>query len=364
MAVTIGLFFSNSSLAIAVDDYAAAEVSPTNSGYGLNWDYIYKYKGASSVAVDHYWILTAGHVADDSGAGSLTVGGETYTQQEIVYHPSADLALVRYDKRFPGYYLLHEGEIHDGRSGPRRLYYELVMVGFGFDGTVSSSSFTQGSSRKMRWGTNRGEAETTITVNMGGLVGEATSECFRVDFGLNDTAYEAGANVYDSGGPYFIEDGSSWKLTGINTLRTGSGSTYTGNYAVKTPVYVSWIKSVIADYDSDMDGLPDHWEQSTGETEAGLDPDDDGFTNFDEWIADTDPNSGNSYLQLMAYTNSSILAFSSSDTRSYLIEYTSNLTNQNWQTEIDWFTGTSPATIQPVSTVESNRIYRVRVKLP
>ena len=104
-----------------VNDTISAQ-SPTNEGYSLNWDYIYKYKNASSVAVDHYWILTAAHVGDDEGTGSLVIGGEIYTQQEIIFHPTADLALVRYDKPFPGYYGLHEGEIHNGMPGSSRVY--------------------------------------------------------------------------------------------------------------------------------------------------------------------------------------------------------------------------------------------------
>ncbi|RKX39292.1 MAG: hypothetical protein DRP64_14455, partial [Verrucomicrobia bacterium] len=126
--------------AIAVDDYSVAETNPAVAGYSLDWDYIYKYKNASSVAVDHYWILTAAHVGDDGGTGSLVVDGEAYTQQEIVFHDTADLALVRYDRPFPGYYLLHDDEIY---TGPKQnpSYQELLMAGYGYAGTVSATSF-------------------------------------------------------------------------------------------------------------------------------------------------------------------------------------------------------------------------------
>ncbi|MDH3982507.1 MAG: serine protease, partial [Kiritimatiellaceae bacterium] len=156
-------------LAIAVDDYTVAETNPVVAGYTLDLDYIYTYKSASAVAVDHYWILTAAHVADDPNTKTnLTINDELYTQQEIVFHDSADLALVRYDKPFPGYYSLHDGEIYHEEYEDVRIqgkwvtitnevYEVLIMAGYGFDGTVASSSFTQGTSTGIkRWGTNRG----------------------------------------------------------------------------------------------------------------------------------------------------------------------------------------------------------------
>jgi len=357
--------------AIAVDDYSVAETNPAVAGYSLDWDYIYKYKNASSVAVDHYWILTAAHVADDGGTGSLVVDGETYTQQEIVFHDTADLALVRYDKPFPGYYLLHDDEIY---TGPKQnpSYQELLMAGYGYAGTVSATSFTQsGVAGIKRWGTNRGEGEATLSADItnpsDGII-DVTTKCFLVNFDLGNTAYEAGANTYDSGGPVFIydEEASEWTLTGINLYRSGTGP-YTGNAAAMIHDYISWIKSVIVDYDTDMDGLPDWWEAEHGETEAGDDPDGDGFTNYDEWLADTLPNDGNSFLRVMEYTNATSLVFSSSTNRKYQVQYRIDLadTNEVWQTEpgADWDDGSYPQTARSVSTATSNRFYRVRAKL-
>ena len=92
--------------AIAVADLVVAESSPTQvTAYAdFDWDFVYNYKGSSAVAVDDYWLITAAHVADDGGSGALTIHGEVYTQMQRVYHPTADLALVRYDKALPGFY--------------------------------------------------------------------------------------------------------------------------------------------------------------------------------------------------------------------------------------------------------------------
>ncbi len=356
-------------LAIATTDNTISTGSPTNQGYSLNWDYIYKYKNASSVAVDHYWILTAAHVADDGPSGNLSIDGEIYTQQEIVFHSTADLALVRYDKPLPGYYPLHEGEIHNGKNGAQRVWDSLVMVGYGYTGEVTALTFSQsGTAGTKRWGTNKGTAETSISIDVGGTAGNRTTQCFQTLFSLIDTPYEGGGNVYDSGGPYFIERDSTWKLAGINLYRDGLDP-YTGNRAALISSYVAWIKSVITDYDTDMDGLPDWYETLYAGDGTSMvatnDLDGDQFTNYEEWIADTVPDDGNSYLRISAYTNASEIVFAGSTNRQYRIDYRTQLadTNEVWQTEIDWFTPVSTQSVESVSTSTSKRFYRVGARL-
>lgn len=355
-------------LAIATSSDVISAQNPTNHGYSLNWDYVYKYKNSSSVAVDHYWILTAFHVADDGGSGSLTINGEVYNQQEIVFHPTADLALVRYDKPFPGYYPLHDGEIHNGKKPAARVYYPLIMAGYGYPGSVTAATFSQsGNSGTKRWGTNRGVSETLANADIDGVV--KFTQCFRTDFTISDTPFEAGANTRDSGGPVFIEDGSEWKLTGIILYRNGTDPIWTGNYSAMIYDYITWIKSVIVDYDSDMDGLPDWWETLYGGDATSMEPDDhldsDGFANYEEWLADTIPTDGNSFLKITEYTNANSLVFSSSSNRKYQVQYRTDFmdTNELWQTEADWFDGLSPQTEQSVATSTSNRFYRVRATL-
>ncbi len=363
--------------AIAVSDYSVAETNPAAAGYSLDWDYVYNYQYATAAAVDHYWLLTAAHVADDGkSTTNLTINGELYTQQEIVFHDEADLALIRYDKPFPGYYPLLSGEIYTaatnilpGVPGPpleiTKTYDELVMVGYGYAGAVTNDSFTQsGTHGVKRWGTNRGEwGDYEASVDVGGTAGERTTTFFYLSFSLEDTDYEAGGNIYDSGGPCFIERDGEWKLAGISLLREGDNP-YTGNYAAQLSEYVGWITNTVPDYDSDMDGLPDWWESATGETEAEADPDGDGFTNYEEWIADTDPVEETSQLRLGSYTNAAVLQFSSSTNREYVIESCASLFNQEWQTEIDWFSAAQTQTVQAVAAAATNRFYRVRVKLP
>ena len=361
--------------ALAVADLATSEDPPTDKGYSFNWDYVYNYKGASASAVDHYWILTAAHVADDGGTGSLIIDGETYLQQEVVLHsqisdpdnnPTADLALVRYDKLLPSYYLL-------GNSVP--VGAETVVCGFGRPGDVVSTFFdayftedgTDHSTK--RWGTNKIDRETTTIYTGPSPLGTTTNKGFEISISKDrsnaeKTAYEAGCNVFDSGGGMFFNDGGVWKLVGHMTSRLDNGSNYTGNFAVATKYYVNWIKSVIIDYDTDMNGLPDWWEAEHGVTDPEGHDDSDSFTNYEEWLADTDPNDGNSFLEILDYSVETNLVFSSSTNRTYQVEHKDHLADAAaWQTNVSWFVGSHPQTEQPVSTSPSNRFYRVRAKL-
>jgi hypothetical protein len=361
--------------AIAVADLPTSEDPPANEGYTLNWDYVYNYKGSSASAVDHYWILTAAHVADDGGSGNLTIGGIVYTQQVVVLHSqaadpdnnqTADIALVRYDKPLPGYYLLND-------TVP--VSQDILICGFGREGTVVRTSatayFTESGTAHVtkRWGTNKIDVEKTLTYTS---PISATSKGFDITISTTKgnaggTAYEAGCNIYDSGGGMFYNDGGTWKLAGHMVARYGTATSgqFAGNFAVATKYYVNWIKSVIVDYDTDMDGLPDWWETEYGVTEAGADPDGDHFTNYEEWIADTIPNDGNSYLRVTAYTTAGEITFNSSLNRKYQIEFRTNLadTNETWQTEVAWFEPVSTQTVQSVSNPPGNRVYRVRAKL-
>lgn len=333
------LLLTGNADAIATADQSTSEAPPSDAGYLLNWDYVYSYKSASAVAVDHYWILTAAHVADDTNSKTnLVIDGVTYYQQEKVFHDTADLALIRYDKKLPGYYLLNEGEIYTG-SKRDPSYSTLLMVGYGYPGSVSSAGFTEsGAYGVKRWGTNQGGGDRASTVYVGTTDTPLykITQLFDMEFGDGDTLYEAGGNTYDSGGPVFIESDGEYKLTGLNLYRAGDGP-YTGNSAAFIPDYIDWIKSVIVNYDSDMDELPDWWEAAyLGD--AAADDDADSQSNLAEYYAGTDPNDETSLFEILA-TSTNIndrlyfsLRFTAISDRTYTVEECSELIDANWGT--------------------------------
>lgn len=365
--------------AIATADLLISESAPTNiadSTYNsFKWDFVYNYRTSSAVAVDHYWLLTAAHVADDTQFSSdLVINGEIYTQTDYMLHDTADLALVKFDKPFPGYYLLHGGEIfHEEQVGSGRfkqmidVYDPLIMCGFGRTGAVTQTTFSNGpgGAWTKRWGSNEGSGlYASLGGNVGGEAGTVSTLCFHTDFNTVDTPYEAGATQHDSGSPAFINQGDGWRITGILLNLSGpSGGPYNGNYMAHLKNYAAWVTNSIPDYDTDMDGLPDHWEASTGESESDLDPDEDGFSNYEEWIADTDPNLGSSFLEVMEFTNGTDLAFSSSTNRTYQVEQSDHLTNTVWVAATGWFEGSAPTTSTNMPVSGSNLFYRIRAKL-
>jgi hypothetical protein len=87
--------------------------------------------------------------------------------------------------------------------------------------------------------------------------------------------------------------------------------------------------------DTDADGLPDWWEMawfqnSRTNASATGNPDLDPAVNLDEYLANTDPGDGDSFLHLTAIgrtaTNSSVLTWTTAEGRRYAVVRSTNLT--------------------------------------
>jgi hypothetical protein len=240
------VFITLKSYAIVTDDLATSESDPgTIAAYSaFDWTGIYRHPDGSGVAVDQYWLLTAAHAADYGGNGAITAGSTTYLQQEIVYSDAdADLALIRYDKAFPVYYSLFSGDLTPHGS----TLLEGILVGYGNTGTVSTAAWSDSAAGRntRRWGSQAIDREQTVIYNAGGVMGETTNSGFWMDFDLNDTDYEAGVGVYDSGGGMLVNDGDEWKLAGINTFRSGTTGSYTATFSIAVQDYSDWITETV-----------------------------------------------------------------------------------------------------------------------
>lgn len=123
--------------------------------------------------------------------------------------------------------------------------------------------------------------------------------------------------------------------------------------------------------DADDDGLPDEWEvanglsptSAVGDDGAEGDPDRDGFTNREEYLAGTHPRDPLSGLRLAAFAsgpNAVTLRFNAVAGHSYTIQYRSSITTE-WQKLIDMAPPTlgSIMDITDTNALEATRFYRL-----
>ncbi len=127
-------------------------------------------------------------------------------------------------------------------------------------------------------------------------------------------------------------------------LRTGklSGSIYSANcgwLSLSNSFAVVQTDSIPGGTDSNANGLPDAWERlyfgTQGVNPAG-DPDGDGMSNLEEFLAGTNPTNSSDKLRITAFNTSSggsfaTLTWSSVLTRYYFIEQATNAAAPIWQ---------------------------------
>ena len=125
--------------------------------------------------------------------------------------------------------------------------------------------------------------------------------------------------------------------------------------------------SVIRDLDTDNDGLPDDWEMFYfGNLDQGAndDPDHDGVSNLNEYLAGTDPTKADSAFYLVA-TSASTLRWPNLPSRQFIVQYSDDL--KTWETVSNAaviYPTPSTATWTDPHPSATNRFYRVRAMTP
>ncbi|HTQ11859.1 MAG TPA: hypothetical protein VMI31_17485 [Fimbriimonadaceae bacterium] len=220
-------------LVFAVFPAAALAVYP-NNGPDTTFSMVGQFGGASGVAIDPYWVLTAAHVD-----GSLFVlpGIGTYNVVQDVRNPTADLRLLEVDQPMPVYSRL---DLQNDVGAT------VAFAGFGLtglprdDGTGFDMTGADG---------NRHTANNRIDYSL--FIAETNSDgyWFTLDAPgtANAVAGEGGISFGDSGGGWFRQQGGSWLLVATNdTIDYAPGTTdfYTWGATgagVLDASYADWI---------------------------------------------------------------------------------------------------------------------------
>jgi hypothetical protein len=225
--------------------------------------------GSGTVIANGWWVLTAAHVVSGAPPSSISfqIGAATYYAQNVYIHPSypgpgplprADIALIELNAPVSGVTpaLIYTGTFEVGKQGH--------SVGFGLTGTGTTGfiSNTYGTKRAMR------NIIDLIVRPDGGIDPNGTILLSDFDSpgGTNNSLGPAGSSATpldlegmgapgDSGGPVFIQVGSTWYIAGVHSFLLDPGPPAGNNAAdgrygdilgsTRVSSYANWINSVV-----------------------------------------------------------------------------------------------------------------------
>ncbi len=402
--------------ASAIIFYSTGEVSyntaaPDGALDGSGWQFQGRFNSYLGTPVGPHHFLAAKHIGGSVG-NKFYYGSEVFTTVGKVEDAGSDLIIWEVSERFTSYAPLYSSTDEAGKG--------LVVFGRGVDrGAAVTNTITSGfgpwrTTEVMTNGWKWGAYNYTQRWGENAVSGTATINGYPVlkaDWDPDAGTNECMLADKDSSGGVFIQEAGVWKLAGIN-YSVGPAATYSFNsdgsdsfkaaildfsgddslyydngvgwvpllstqkssfYASRISSRYSWITNNVSDFDQDVDLMPDWWESEYGDSAtemvAAVDGDGDGFTNLEEWIADTDPTDSNSFWQVEGMITSSdqTFSFDGSTARQYQLLYTtSGLADPGltWITNGTPIWGAGEGTEIAVTNTEEMVFYRVQAILP
>ncbi len=180
--------------------------------------------------------------------------------------------------------------------------------------------------------------------------------------------YRITADVFTQGGGAAVVQSAAFRLS----ASVGQRSVVAGSSTGGTVVLISGFQACL--YAAAVGGPDDayeSWAAESGLPEGRRAPDDDydedGFTNWQEYVADTDPTEKDSKLQVVSFAQTgteTTVSFVSSAARTYELLFTADLVNGPWTTVI----GPRAGIGGPDGFVHAREgpvgFYRIKVSLP
>jgi hypothetical protein len=199
-------FSAHAIIFLSTNDTNYNTTTPTGSLTNSGWQYQGTWGNflGTPIASNHF--ITAKHVGGSVG-DIFTLNGFPYHTTASFADPNSDLRIWQVAETFPAFAPLSSATNEVGKH----------LVVFGRGTQRGSEVIVSGESKGWKWGPGDGvkrwgENDVTAIDDEGPGLGDLLAATFDRGAGTNEAQLSNG----DSGGGVFIQNGSEWKLAGIN----------------------------------------------------------------------------------------------------------------------------------------------------